>query len=119
MHIILSRIASAATKAKSWLLKPMDSGQQLLFDILEERYGKGEVFREVPIGPFIVDFYVPKIHTAYELDGRGHTYKIERDIARDKNLFLFAELSVIRIPRGITKKGYLSIIQGKEGHHAE
>lgn len=98
-----NRWLRAVKQAERLRSQPMDSVERALFFHLENLYGKGQVLREVPIGPFIVDFYVPEAHVAYELDSWGHMLKKKRgkrsDVERDRELLRLADLSVVRVWR--------------------
>lgn len=51
----------------------------------------GQIFnyrfrRQKPIGPYIVDFYCPKLKLVIEIDGYSHEDKVNYDHTRDKYL---------------------------------
>ena len=53
--------------------------------------------RQYPIGPYVLDFYCPKIKLCVEVDGEQHLLTGERDARRDKYLTNYGILT-IRIP---------------------
>lgn len=71
------------------LRKDMTDAEKLLWSRIRGKQLKGfQVYREKPIGRFVVDFYCPKAHLVIELDGGQH-YSEEmraRDGLRDKYL---------------------------------
>lgn len=46
--------------------------ERLLWSRLRRRALGAEVRRQVPVGPFVVDFYAPAARLVIELDGRSH-----------------------------------------------
>ena len=55
-----------------------------------------DIDRQVIIGTYIVDFFIPELGLVFEIDGSSHDYKIEYDAERDafmKDL----NLQVVRI----------------------
>ena len=69
------------------LRKDVTDAEQLLWSKMRGKQLKGfQVYRQKPIGRFVVDFYCPKAHLVIELDG-GHHHGKEmrsRDGLRDK-----------------------------------
>jgi crossover junction endodeoxyribonuclease RuvC len=55
--------------------------------VRDARFGV-RVRRQQPIAGFIVDFYVPALHLAIELDGASHEERGVADAARDEALAL-------------------------------
>jgi very-short-patch-repair endonuclease len=57
------------------------------------------VRRQHPIGPYLVDFYVPRARLVIEVDGAVHAGRgqRERDAARDRALRAWG-LRVVRVP---------------------
>lgn len=55
------------------------------------------VRRQVPIGPYILDFYTPKTKLCIEIDGEQHSLRVEKDRIKDDYLAEFGILT-IRIP---------------------
>lgn len=53
--------------------------------------------RQVAIGPYFLDFYVPKAKLCIEIDGEQHQDRIEQDQRRDAYLAEFGILT-LRIP---------------------
>ena len=40
--------------------------------------------RQHPIGPYIADFYVPRLGLVIELDGDSHDFRVKKDRVRDR-----------------------------------
>ena len=53
--------------------------------------------RQYPIGPYVLDFYCPKIKLCVEVDGEQHLLTKEQDAKRDRFLETYGILT-IRIP---------------------
>ncbi|MCC6403446.1 MAG: DUF559 domain-containing protein [Fimbriimonadaceae bacterium] len=53
--------------------------------------------RQVPVGPYILDFYFPEASLCVETDGEQHGQRAERDASRDAFL-LERGVMTIRIP---------------------
>ncbi len=53
--------------------------------------------RQYPAGPYVLDFYCPKVRLAVEIDGPYHELHRRRDEARDKHLNELG-ISVLRVP---------------------
>jgi very-short-patch-repair endonuclease len=47
------------------------------------RFGGLHVRRQHPIGPYIVDFFLPKLRLVIEVDGSSHDSRAEEDETRD------------------------------------
>ena len=82
-------------KRARYLRNNATEGERRLWAALRrDRFGF-RVKRQVPIGPFIVDFYVPSAKLAIELDGDMHD--AEYDANRDKYLSSLG-VETLRIP---------------------
>ena len=71
------------------LRKSMTDAEQSLWSRIRRKQLKGlQVYRQKPIGRFIVDFYCPKANLVIELDGGQHYSEAARrkDDLRDKYL---------------------------------
>ena len=69
------------------LRKDMTDAEKLLWSKMRGTQLKGfQVYRQKPIGRFVVDFYCPKAHLIIELDGGQHDSEEmrARDGLRDK-----------------------------------
>jgi very-short-patch-repair endonuclease len=73
-----------------------------------------DIDRQVIIGNYIVDFFIPELGLVFEIDGSSHDDKIEYDAERD-NYMESLNLLVIRIPDIDVKKNiegvYKSILE--------
>ena len=68
------------------LRKEMTESEKLLWSRIRGKQLKGlQIYRQKPIGPFVVDFYCPKAKLVIELDGGQHyTEHVQaKDQARD------------------------------------
>jgi very-short-patch-repair endonuclease len=55
------------------------------------------VRRQYPIGPYVLDFYIPRARIAVEIDGEQHLNRVDKDKARDEFLAEFGILT-LRLP---------------------
>ena len=60
------------------------------------RRARAEVRRQVPIGPYVVGFFVPAARLVVEVDGRSHDGCREADAAREAALVALG-LRVVRV----------------------
>ena len=63
-----------------------DAEQKLWRRLLGKQLHDVQFYRQKPLGPYIVDFYGPKVKLVIEIDGGQHDEEIHRirDIARDE-----------------------------------
>jgi very-short-patch-repair endonuclease len=75
------------------------ASQALLWKALRGGALAGRVRRQHPIGPYIVDFYVPRARLVIEVDGAVHAERAQgaRDAVRDRALGAWG-LRVVRVP---------------------
>jgi len=69
------------------LRKEMTNAERLLWSKIRRKQLKGfQVYRQKPIGQFVVDFYCPKAKLVIELDGGQHYSEViqAKDQSRDK-----------------------------------
>ena len=72
-----------ATSRARRMRREMTPAERALWYALRDRRFMGlKVRRQVPIGPFIVDFLIPAYHLIIEADGSGHGSL--RDLRRDE-----------------------------------
>ena len=65
----------------------MTNAERLLWSKIRRKQLKGfQVYRQKPIGQFVVDFYCPKAKLVIELDGGQHYSEViqAKDQSRDK-----------------------------------
>ena len=67
-----------------------------------------DVDRQVIIGNYIVDFFIPELGLVFEIDGSSHDGKIEYDTERD-NFMESLNLQIVRISDIDVKKNIQSI----------
>ena len=73
------------------------SAERQLWKILRNRKLAGYKFRrQVPFGPFIVDFYCSSARLVIELDGSSHAFMEDEDFLRDEYLRKKKGLRVVR-----------------------
>jgi len=69
------------------LRKEMTNAERLLWSKIRRKQLKGfQVYRQKPIGQFVVDFYCPNAKLVIELDGGQHYSEViqAKDQSRDK-----------------------------------
>ncbi|HYC62782.1 MAG TPA: endonuclease domain-containing protein [Thermoanaerobaculia bacterium] len=72
----------------------------------DRRFSGFKFRRQVPIGPYILDFYCPTLHLAIELDGAGHNDASMSEYDSKRTIFLSARgIEVLRIPNELTQAG--------------
>ena len=67
-----------------------------------------DIDRQVIIGNYIVDFFIPELGLVFEIDGSSHDDKIEYDAERDA-FMQDLNLQVVRIPDINVKKNMASV----------
>ncbi len=70
------------TRARAFRQNMTPAERVLWYHLRAHRFGGLSVRRQAPIGPFIVDFLIPRSRFVIEIDG-GHHAENERDVARD------------------------------------
>ena len=82
------------------LRREMTFPERLLWSRLR-RGGLGvEVRRQVPIGPYVVDFYAPAARLVVEVDGRSHDGRGAADATREAALVALG-LRVVRVSNDV------------------
>jgi very-short-patch-repair endonuclease len=91
------RTARAVTYANYQRARPMTRLEQFVHDHVLADFP--EVQREIAFGPYVVDFYVPSHHLAFEVDGNFHRLPehVEGDQRRDGWLLAECNLPVVRL----------------------
>ena len=89
--------ADLTEKAKRRRQEPV-AGERWVWQELRKFRPAGLVFRrEHPFGPYILDFYCPKLKLAIEIDGVSHDDQRDRD--QDRQSWLESNgLTVLRFP---------------------
>lgn len=74
------------------------------------RFKKPQVKRQRPIGPYIVDFFVPKLKLVIEIDGDYHFTpdQVEKDKQRDSYLVGLG-ITIIRIRNDEVKSNWQQV----------
>ena len=67
-----------------------------------------DIDRQVIIGNYIVDFFIPELGLVFEIDGSSHDFKAEYDSERDAYMNNF-DLQVIRISDIEVKKNITAV----------
>ena len=62
-----------------------------------------DIDRQVIVGNYIVDFFIPELGLVFEIDGSSHDEKIEYDVERD-NFMCDLRLEVVRVLDSDIKK---------------
>jgi very-short-patch-repair endonuclease len=78
--------------------RDMTPGEQRLWRALREADLGGRVRRQVPLGPFIADFYIPAAKLVVEVDGATHD-DAAADARRDA-WFMERGAKVLRVTNG-------------------
>ncbi len=76
------------TRVARLLRRQMTDAERLLWNHLRRRHLDVRFRRQHPIGPYILDFYAPKIRLAIEVDGGQHTGETQRSLDRQRTQFL-------------------------------
>ena len=93
------------------LRKAGNLSEVLFWQTLKDKKKLGfDIDRQVIIGNYIVDFFIPELGLVFEIDGSSHDDKLEYDAERDafmKDL----NLQVVRIPDIDVKKNISSVYE--------
>ena len=104
------------TKAKE--LRQAGVLSEVLFwlEFKEKKLLGYDIDRQVIIGNYIVDFFIPELGLVFEIDGESHNYKGEYDIIREeflKSLHLeivhFEDIAIKKAMDGVVGQVMLSI----------
>ena len=69
------------------LRRRMTNAEKILWKAIRNRQLRGIKFkRQMPIGPYIVDFYCPEYKVIFEIDGEIHKQREEYDLQRTMEL---------------------------------
>lgn len=84
------------------LRKNMTPAEVLLWSELKGKYLNGYKFRrQYSVGPYVIDFYCPKLRLAIEIDGDAH-FESDTAVARDRRRQRFIEAYGITFVRFTT-----------------
>ncbi|MBX3120184.1 MAG: DUF559 domain-containing protein [Fimbriimonadaceae bacterium] len=72
-----------ARKNARRLRAEMGVSERVLWNLLRRDQTGFHWRRQVPIGPFVLDFYCSEASLAVEIDGEQHALRIDKDAARD------------------------------------
>jgi very-short-patch-repair endonuclease len=76
-------------KRRRELRKNQTDAEKMLWQKLRnQRLRDLKFFRQYSVGPFILDFYCPKIRLAIELDGGGHNHEEARVYDFERTAYL-------------------------------
>lgn len=67
-----------------------------------------DIDRQVIIGNYIIDFFIPELGLVFEIDGSSHDGKIEYDAERD-NFMQSLSLKIVRISDSDVRKNMVSV----------
>src|SRR3989344_442513 len=99
------------TERAKHLRKAGNLAEVLFWQIFKDKKKLGfDIYRQVIIGNYIVDFFIPELGLVFEIDGSSHDDKIEYDSERDafmKDL----HLQIIRVLDADVKKNLGSVFQ--------
>ena len=87
----------------------MTEGERRLWTALRRKSFGVRVRPQFPIGPYVLDFYIPRLRLCIEVDGDFHTQDKERDDARDEFL-LERGIETVRFTSWQVAKEFDSVI---------
>ncbi len=90
------------------LRKNMTEEEVILWAYIRKRFPQHKFRRQVGIGPYIADFYCPKVKLVIELDGSQHLDS-ERDVTREKYMNTLG-LTTIRFWNGDVRKNLNGVL---------
>ena len=79
------------------LRKSMGVSEKVLWNWLRRDRLGARFLRQVPIGPYILDFYCPAAKLCVEVDGEQHAAQREYDAKRDEYL-MSQGIETVRVP---------------------
>src|SRR5687768_269602 len=80
------------------LRSEMSVSEKVLWEHLRKKRLEGFGFkRQVPVGPYVLDFYCPQASLCVEIDGEQHALRLDRDARRDQYLREVG-IATLRIP---------------------
>lgn len=81
----------------------MTLSERRLWNWLRNRsFGRYKFRRQVPIGPYVLDFYCPALKLSIEVDGRQHEMDWMIDYDGARTTYLKREgIEVVRIPNAL------------------
>lgn len=86
--------------------------EQILWEKLRNNKSGIKFRRQHPIGPFVVDFYAPKIKLVVELDGSHHAKHETQDYDAMRSQFLVSKtITVLRFWNSEVEKDLPSVLQ--------
>lgn len=86
--------------------------EQILWEKLRNNKSGIKFRRQHPIGPFVVDFYAPKIKLVVELDGSHHAKQDTQDYDAMRSQFLVSKtITVLRFWNSEVEKDLPSVLQ--------
>src|ERR1700722_16975454 len=91
----------------------MTEAEQLLWKQLRRKQLGGiQFYRQKPIGPYILDFYAPRVQLVIEIDGSQHFFDehLEKDQKRDADLASM-NLKVLRFDNGQVLKSLGDVLE--------
>lgn len=104
-------LRNAATKSELEFLPHLKS--------LAARHHDSVYFQHIVGRRFIVDYYLPKLNLAIEIDGHSHAGKEERDAKRDDWIARVAGITVLRFNAYVSLINPASIIREIDEHVAK
>ena len=120
------------TRLARRLRKKLTDPELMLWTRLKARDGSGLNFRcQVTAGPYVLDFYCPKVRLAVEVDGAHHTEDVQLAYDEGRDAWLRSKgIEVYRIPASIVfadadlaadgvKQVAKSRLEEKMPHHPE
>ena len=79
------------------LRKTSSISECVVWDLIRNQKLGFKFKRQVPVGPYVLDFYCAEARLALEIDGEQHSLTIDRDLKRD--LWIAEQgIETLRIP---------------------
>lgn len=95
----------------------MSGSEKILWECLRKRHLGFRFNRQVPVGPYVLDFYCAEAALCVEVDGEQHAERREQDVRRDEWL-RSRQVETIRLPSldlfeatGLVGQRWLALIQ--------
>lgn len=71
------------------LRKNLTLSEKILWQCINNKQINGQkFFRQYSVGPYILDFYCPKIRLAIELDGESHSPEVQKEYDLERTGYL-------------------------------
>ena len=87
----------------------------LFWQTLKDKNKLGfDIDRQIIIGNYIVDFFIPELGLVFEIDGSSHDFKYKEDMRRDEHLHNKYGINTLRFKDLEVKKGMNNVLRSIE-----